>query len=291
MKICINCFKYYDSVLTKCSSCRFSPETIDEFVAYAPNLALEAGGFDSSYFDVLAALEDQNFWFRARNRIILWSLKKYAPNFSSLLEIGCGTGFVLSAIFNEYPNIKLTGSELFVNGLSHSKTRLPSTNLLQMDAREIPFINEFDVIGAFDVLEHIKQDEIVLGEMHKALKRNGLLLLTVPQHAWLWSVTDEYAKHERRYSESEIANKLGVAGFKIVRSTSFVTTLLPALIASRLTKSFDTNRFDPISELKINPLLNFMFERLLQAELAGIKLGLSYSIGGSRLIIARKNTS
>jgi len=38
-------------------------------------------------------------------------------------------------------------------------------------------------VGAFDVLEHIKEDEIALGQIHKALRPSGVMLLTVPQHA------------------------------------------------------------------------------------------------------------
>jgi SAM-dependent methyltransferase len=160
---------------------------------------------------------------------------------------------------------------------------------MQMDARSIPFENEFDVIGAFDVLEHIKEDEKVLAQMCMALKPEGLMLLTVPQHAWLWSPIDEYAFHERHYAAPDLHQKIEAAGFRVIRSTSFVTTLLPAMMISRfLQKKVSDKKFDATAELKISPWLNALFSRLLGAELALIKRGFNFPVGGSRLVVARK---
>jgi SAM-dependent methyltransferase len=160
---------------------------------------------------------------------------------------------------------------------------------MQMDARNIPFENEFEVIGAFDVLEHIKEDEKVLTQIYSALKPEGLMLLTVPQHAWLWSPIDEFACHERRYGAADLHQKIEASGFRIIRSTSFVTTLLPAMMISRLIqkKVFD-KKFDAMAELKVSPWLNSLFSRILSAELELIKKGCNFSVGGSRLVVSRK---
>src|SRR5690606_22871969 len=115
------------------------------------------------------------------------------------LEIGCGTGFVLSGVADAFPAVRLFGSEIFTAGLEFAARRQPSVNFMQMDARSLPFLDEFDVIGAFDVLEHIVEDGQVLAQMREALKPNGIILLTVPQHEWLWSPVDEFACHVRRY--------------------------------------------------------------------------------------------
>ena len=117
---------------------------------------------------------------------------------------------------------------------------------MQMDARNIPFVDEFDAIGAFDVLEHIEEDEQVLAQMHDALNHADVVLLTVPQHAWLWSLVDDYSCHVRRYSAKELHGKVRVAGFEILLSTSFVSSLLPIMLASRLgTKTFSRTRCRP----------------------------------------------
>jgi len=290
MKRCLACNAQYPSLITNCPSCEFGPVLVDGFHAYAPDCAHGGGGFKSNYFSELARLEDGNFWFRSRNQLILWALNEYCQKFQSFLEIGCGTGYVLSGISKLYPHSTLYGSEIFVAGLNFAAARVPSVNLMQMDARNIPFQEEFDVIGAFDVLEHVQEDERVLQQMHVALKPNGLILLTVPQHAWLWSRADEYACHVRRYSREDLHKKIEMAGFEIIRATSFVTTLLPAMVVSRFIQSKrSAHAFDATAELKIKPSLNSLFFKILRIELELIKRGWDFPIGGSRLVIARKD--
>ena len=123
----------------------------------------------------------------------------------------------------------------------------------------------------------------------RGTKPHGFMLLTVPQHAWLWSPVDEHACHVRRYAASDLHHKIKTAGFQIVRSTSFVTTLLPAMMASRLLQKRRSDRkFDATAELKISPWLNSLFFQLLRVELAFIRKGFSFPVGGSRLVVARK---
>jgi trans-aconitate methyltransferase len=162
-------------------------------------------GFKNHYFKELVDLEASNFWFCARNKIILWAIYKHSSKFKNFLEIGCGTGFVISAIAKRFPNSKITGSEYLEEGLIYARQRMPTINFLQIDARKIPYQSEFDTLGIFDVLEHIQDDELVLEQMHKALKPGGILYITVPQHRWLWSLFDDYACHVRRYSNAELA--------------------------------------------------------------------------------------
>jgi len=255
---------------------------------YAPALAQEGGGFKASYFAELAHLEADNFWFRARNRLIVWALEKYYSGFQSLLEIGCGTGYVLSSIAQAFPRARLQGAELFVAGLDFAAARQPTIDFMQMDARQIPFVDEFDVIGAFDVLEHIEEDELVLKQMHAALKARGIILLTVPQHTWLWSPVDNYACHVRRYSAQELHRKVEGAGFEVLRSTSFVSSLLPAMWVSRFAQKKSLKEIDATAEFRISPWLNRMLEKILGLEIRMIRHGINFPLGGSRLVVARK---
>jgi SAM-dependent methyltransferase len=257
-------------------------------VAHAPEFMDKGGGFKAEYFSELALLEKSSFWFRSRNKLILWALSAYKSNAQNFLEVGCGTGFVLSGIAKSHPNMSLSGSEIFLAGLSYASARVPQAKLMQMDARQVPFLDEFDAIGAFDVLEHIEEDGDVLLQLYKAMKPQGVLLLTVPQHPNLWSASDEYACHVRRYRCCEVEAKVRGAGFNVLKSTSFVTLLLPAMMLSRWFYNKNKEVLNPAGELKISPLLNLIFYAFMIFDILGIRLGLNYPFGGSRLIVATK---
>ena len=288
MKRCLACQQLYSRDEERCRTCDFAPTRVDGFPAYAPELAAGGGGFKASYFADLARLEERNFWFRARNALIVWAIKKYCPNFRSFLEIGCGTGYVLAGIAEAFPEVSFEGSEVFAAGLTFAAARVPAARFIQMDARRIPYRDEFDAIGAFDVLEHIEEDDVVLAEACAALKPGGVLLLTVPQHDWLWSPADDYACHVRRYAAGDIHAKLRSAGFEILRSTSFVSLLLPAMLLSRVRTRSSDAPMDPTAELKLPDGLNTLLYKVMMWEVGLIRTGVNMPVGGSRLVVARR---
>jgi SAM-dependent methyltransferase len=241
-------------------------------------------GFDPAAFKTLAGLEERHFWFRARNRLICSELQRDFPDAHSMLEVGCGTGFVLQGLAACMPDLELTGTDLYPDGLEFARRRVDA-DLRQMDAREIPHEQEFDVIGAFDVIEHIAEDELALREMRKALRPGGGLLLTVPQHPWLWSEFDELSHHQRRYTRAELVGKVREAGFVVHRVTSFVTLLLPAIALERLRPRRWRGR-SLEEQLRVPALLNRVFEGVMSLELALIRRGVSLPAGGSLLVSA-----
>ena len=163
MKRCLACEARFQSDDWICPRCRFRPTLRDEIFQFAEKPPDTPAGFKPEYFARLAAIEQGHFWFRARNELIQWALCNYFPSAGSFFEIGCGTGFVLTGIRQNFPRMRLVGSEIFVDGLVFAKARLPEVELYQMDARRIPFEDEFDVVGAFDVLEHLVEDEKCTG--------------------------------------------------------------------------------------------------------------------------------
>jgi len=215
-------------------------------------------------------------------------LQRYLADAGKLLEIGCGTGFVLAAIREALPNAKLYGSELFSQALAFANERAPDATLFQLDARRMPFENEFDGVCVFDVLEHIEEDELVLGQIYQSLKPGGRMIVTVPQHPWLWSEFDECACHKRRYQRAELKRKVQTAGFDVVRCTSFVTALLPIMTISRLWQRRRQPRPEPEMEFRLSALVNFAFEKILGVERFLITSGISFPAGGSLLLVAQR---
>ncbi len=243
-------------------------------------------GYDAALYEQVAALEPQSFWFRARNRLIVSMLKRHFPSARSILEVGCGTGYVLAALRRAYPNARIVGSELLEEGLSYARARVPDVELVTLDIVDAPYSDVFDVVGAFDVLEHIDDDEAALAGMFRAARSGGGSIILVPQHRRLWSRTDELAHHVRRYERRELVEKVESVGFQVVATSSFVTLLLPVLAVARAFGRVrpPTSPFEGLAPL----YLNGVFERTLDLERKLIERGVSLPAGGSLLVVARK---
>ena len=121
-------------------------------------------------------------------------------------------------------------------------------------------VGVFDLTGAFDVIEHIADDEAVLRGLRAAAQAGGGTIITVPQHPWLWSRADEVAHHERRYRRGELEMKLRRNAFEVLFSSSFTTLLLPLMAVSRL-KGRGKKPDEDIYEFRLKPALNRAFPR------------------------------
>ena len=244
------------------------------------------GGFPPEAFDELSTQEDFSWWFCSRNQIIIWVIAKYAANFRDYLEIGCGTGYVLKGIDKAFPGNNLHGDEYFEEGLVHAKKRVPNASFRCLDATKMEDQDCYDALGAFDVIEHIQDDKLALKKCFQALRKEGYLFLTVPQHMWLWSAVDEHSCHVRRYSKTELMKKVENAGFTVINTRSFVSFLLPFMWISRKLPRKSTSI--PKGEIQIPRWLNACFEMVMQIEIVLIKIGIRFPLGGSLLLVAKK---
>ena len=245
---------------------------------------------DETFPDTLSKLyrlQDQSFWYCSRNRLIAQLAKCYFHNARTVIEIGCGTGYVLLALRAALPSSRLLGSDVCARALNYAAKRVaPSVELLRWDPLSLPSKAQFDLICAFDVLEHVDDDESFLREMHRALRPNGGILMSVPQHRFLWSKSDLIKNHKRRYRSRELDDLCRRSGFEIVASTSFVTILFPLMLLQRLTRA-RRRAYDPISEHTLPGWCGRLFETALDAEVRAIGFGLSLPFGGSRFVVAR----
>jgi SAM-dependent methyltransferase len=288
VKICLSCGQRFEAVNWRCAGCGWQPEFRHGYPTFAPHLLGKSDGFEENLFALLAEIEPGHFWFESRNRLLIWALHRYFRQVRDFLEIGCGTGFVLSGLHRENPELILSGSDIFCEGLAFCQARLPEANLFQMDARCIPFEAEFDVIGAFDVLEHIVEDGQVLRQMYQAVRPGGGIILTVPQHPFLWSYFDDASHHKRRYSRSELLEKVEQAGFKLNRVTSFVSLLLPFLLLARWRQRQPQEDYNLRAEFELGWLVNILLRQMLDFERRLIRLNLSFPAGGSLLVVATR---
>jgi SAM-dependent methyltransferase len=271
----------------RCASCGQSVAHSDGMCVFAPELADTISGFDPKAFDMLSEAEAKHFWFVTRNELIVGLIDKFFPDARRFIEVGCGNGAVLRAVAASRSWERLVGSELHPSGLSRARERLPeAVEFVQMDARHIPAVEAFDLTGAFDVIEHIADDEAVLRGLRAATRTGGGTIIAVPQHPWLWSHLDEYAHHQRRYKRGELEAKLRRCGFEVLFSSSFTALLLPIMAASRL-RGWSRDNADIDRELTINPHTNALLIAILRAEVRMTLAGLNWPAGGSRVVVGR----
>jgi SAM-dependent methyltransferase len=292
MKICPECKARFSGPAWRCPHCHRSPVRREGFLIFAPEMAYGNDGFHPESHEKLANLEDGSFWFRSRNKVLQLALRKHFPSAANLLELGCGTGYTLRGLSAARPSMSLVGADLYLSALKFAAKRLPEAEFIQLDARHIPFENEFDVVGSFDVLEHIEDDFVVIKNMYKALRPGGGLIITVPQHKQLWSTWDDVCCHKQRYSRIELISKVEAAGFRIIWITSFFTLLLPMLVASKLwwrRHRISDNNFYGSSGLRLPWLIDALLERVCDLERRFLKTGGSLPAGGSLLCVGQKD--
>ena len=146
------------------------------------------------------------------------------------------------------------------------------------------------MIGAFDVLEHIPEDENVMQEVYAALVPGGGFIAAVPQRPAQWSQADVVAHHVRRYRRGELERKLRSAQFEILFSTSYASVVFPLMAASRFKKGEYPVAEEKVvvHELAVHPAINAILRKALDAEVSLTLRGLAWPVGGSRIVVARK---
>ena len=92
----------------------------------------------------------------------------------------------------------------------------------------------WDAVCLFDVLEHLDDEAGALAACRRLLAPGGLLFVTVPAYAWLWSRHDELLGHRRRYTARALRQVAERAGFAVERLTYFNTLLAPPIMAVRI---------------------------------------------------------
>jgi SAM-dependent methyltransferase len=262
--------------------CGFAAESHDGFAVFAPRLAHSHDGFGDHAHDDLAAVEDRHFWFTCRRELLVHLLRTHAPEARSYCEVGCGGGQILAAVAADRPGLSLWGVEASLAGLLHARRRVPAARLHQADATRLPFRDQFDAAGCFDVLEHLDDDLAALHGLHEALHPCGLLLVSVPQHRWLWSWVDEVSCHRRRYARADLAGKLARAGFTVERWTSYLVWLLPLLQASRW------RRPAAAQAPRLPRVVDAVGRIVTRGELAFTRAGWDHRWGGSLVCVARR---
>lgn len=184
----------------------------------------------------IQSLEREHFWFLGRRSLIQAYLRQALEGSEGvILDIGSGTGYFLEELAKSLPKGRFLsiGLDARPEGLQERRGKCPEMSFVQGDAERLPFGTAcVSLVTAFDVLEHL-DDRKAIQEIHRILRPQGRLLLTVPIGPWLFGYRDQDAGHRRRYKRRELFSCLRDSGFKVRVWSYYQFALLPALAISR----------------------------------------------------------
>lgn len=244
--------------------------------------------YNAESLDNLYSQEEKHFWFISRKEFIFQNFQKYIKLDDTIIEIGAGTGNVSRYLKKKgYRNISV--GEMHLKGLEYALS-YGLNECYQFNLLDTPFENEFDTVCLFDVLEHIHDDILALQNVHKMLKKNGSLILTVPSHMWLWNRDDAIAGHKRRYTRNELVQRLEQNGFEVLNSIYFFISITPLLFLRRILNKDDGSNVKSEEfnkDISINPILStiLLFISRIENKLNNF---LPNWFGGSLFVIAKK---
>lgn len=251
--------------------------------------------YDPHYFEPLFAAEERHFWFVARNKVICSLTKNAISGIKNarILEIGCGTGNVLQALEKNFPDDRIIGMDLFQEGLQLARQRV-NCPLIQADLAHPPIDMDFDLVGMFDVLEHIKDDRAVLKQIFQLVKPGGFLLLTVPADPRLWSYFDLASHHVRRYTQIGLRETVLQAGFAEKFISPYIAFTYPLVWLGRksVDNSIDARKLQvqeqAEKEIQIIPVVNEILRGILGLEAVWLSRGKTLPFGSSLVMLARR---
>jgi ubiquinone/menaquinone biosynthesis C-methylase UbiE len=104
-----------------------------------------------------------------------------SPSPSTLLDVGCGRGVFLERASHRYPDWDLSGVDVDGDGLAATSGRVPTAAIRPGALDALPFPpSSFDVITAWDVLEHVLDLDSAISEINRCLRDGGLFVMVVP---------------------------------------------------------------------------------------------------------------
>jgi SAM-dependent methyltransferase len=164
------------------------------------------------------------WWYRARSNLLRTVLESFVHEPRLLLDVGSADGPSVEWLRGRGKQVALDvdPSGLSAGGVCGSALKLPFADAT------------FDVVAAFDVVEHCEPEAEVLEELRRVLVPSGRLFISVPAYQWAWTRFDELSGHYRRYTRKRIVRAVEAAGLTVERSTYAFMSPFPLFALDRL---------------------------------------------------------
>jgi SAM-dependent methyltransferase len=215
-------------------------------------------------YQQMAELDERHWWYRARRQVLAELIRREArpPANATILEIGCGTGHNL-AMLSEFGHVD--GLELDDQARVLAEKRL-GRKVMSAPLPELAGVplRHYDLIGAFDVIEHIEDDRAALASIAARLRPGGRFVMAVPAHQWMWSAHDVVNHHKRRYSKRALKQLIQDSPLQLQKIGYFNSLLFPLAVAQRAASKL---RGSDDADVRLPPEpLNAAFNAVFAAE-------------------------
>jgi SAM-dependent methyltransferase len=252
---------------------------------------------NTDFYQTYFAVEKNHWLMRVRRKIVTDQLEHYAHALvtplggtpKKILDFGSGSGFLVNEL--QQIGVNAYGVDNAAPAIEYGTSLgIKSLSVLASGA-SLPFADGyFDCVLAMDVLEHLPEEQAVLKELKRVLKKDGVLIITVPAYMFLWGRQDEVSQHFRRYTMGRVIEVLRLSGdFDIMKRSYFNTFLFP-LVALVRVGAWVLNRRGKGSDFELNnKILNTIFFVIFDLERRILRY-LNYPFGVSILVVLKKNT-
>ena len=184
----------------------------------------------ASFRNSLAHIEQEHWWYRARQVILERAIDRLVGRPGRSLAIGVGA-------VREAEMLSQRTRLVAIDKATIDQRCAELALSVQSDAVRLPFSeSSFDAAFMLDVLEHIEEDETVLREIRRVLRPGGSVLITVPAFMFLYGRQDRMSEHKRRYQRQSLLNLVTGIGLQVRYCTYFNTLLFPPIAAIRIAR-------------------------------------------------------
>ncbi|HJQ59974.1 MAG TPA: class I SAM-dependent methyltransferase [Vineibacter sp.] len=238
-------------------------------------------------YERMHALEGRLWWYRGLHGLMADQVEPQGRRAGGpLLDAGCGTGGLLAALAQRWPQSRRLGLEYdgIAAGLAAEKS---GAGVVVGTITALPFASaSLGAMVSADVLPHRLVDPAqALKEAYRCLESGGILVLNLPAYGWMLSAHDRHVHTARRFTRRQAIGLVRAAGFEIQRATYWNCLLFPLMVLRRMLTRWSAAGSD------VRPFpapVDWLFGALVGVERRLIGWGVSLPFGGSVLLVARK---
>ena len=240
---------------------------------------------ERAIYDQMRVLQQDHWWFAARREILAGEIARLPlPKPAQILEAGCGPGGNLEML-------KRFGAVQAIEPDADSRAYAAEHFGVEVEPGLLPqslpdFGAPFDLVAAFDMIEHVDDDAGAVAALAGLLAPGGFMIATVPAYGWMWSEHDAAHHHKRRYGLGGFRRLFQDAGLEVRRASHFNSLLFPPIAAVRLAKT--AARLQGSDEAAMPPrALNAALKSVFGLE-RGLLKAMDLPFGVSILLTARR---